>query len=286
MDQTELPVGLRARRQRSGRVYFYFWPGAGVKEVPLGQDSNQALEHYQALQREHLQAARSNGLFASDLVTQFLKCNAPPKNRHARNRRRQEAQLLHSFFVEHGDPLINRLPRLEHYQEWLNRRHDVRNFDSVRLFRRAWHFMLRNDYVADPCPWASVSSHRERVVLELADILYAYAPSDLRQLLEQVLCQATSPGIEPRSAIDAVPGQVECSESAELEEQLATATRSACVALADNHRDDLLPSLQKLTIRDLIEILASPTRINHLPRGTIDLTLHRRLAIARIRGER
>lgn len=286
MDKTDLPTGLRARRQRSGRVYFYFSSGAGIKEVPLGQDANQAWERYQALQREHLQAARPNGLFASDLLTQFQKCNARPKSRHAQNRRRHEAQLLHSFFMAHGDPLINGLPNLEDYQEWLNRRHDVRNFDSVRLLRRAWQFMLLNNYVSDSCPWATVPSHRERVVLELADILYAYAPSDLRQLLDLVLNQATPSASEPHSAIDAVPGKQVGSESAELERQLATAMRSACVALANNHRDDLLPSMQELTIQDLFEILASPTRVKHLPRGTIDLTLHRRLAIARMRNER
>lgn len=286
MDQTDLPAGLRARRQRSGRVYFYFSPGARVKEVPLGQDAGQALERYQALQREHLQAARPNGLFASDLLAQFEKCNVLPKNRHAQNRRRQEAQLLQSFFMERDDPPISHLPSLEDYQEWLNRRHDVRNFDSVRLLRHAWQFMLQNNYVSNPCPWASVSSHRERVVLELADILYAYAPSDLRQLLERVLNQATSNAIEPHGAIVTAPGRLEGSKSAELEKQLATATRSACVALASNHRDDLLPSMQKLSIQELSEILASPTRVKHLPRGTIDLTLHRRLAIARIRGER
>ena len=282
----DLPAGLRARRQRSGRIYFYFSPGTGIKEVPLGQDCNQALDHYQALQREHLQAERPNGLFASDVLAQFQKCNARPRNRHAQNRRRQEAQLLHSFFMEHGDPLINRLPSLEDYQEWLNRRHGVRNFDSVRLFRRAWHFMLQNSYISDSCPWASLSSHRERLVLELGDILYAYAPSGLGQLLERVLSQEISPKIESHSAIDAVPGKPAGSESAELEKQLATAKRSACAALANNHRDDLLPVMQELTIQDLVEILASPTRVMDLPRGTVDLTLHRRLAIARIRGER
>lgn len=280
------PAGFRARCQRSGIIYFYFLPGTGIREIPLGKDPACALERYQTLQRELFISARPDGLFALDLLDQFQKCHPRPPDRHAHSRRKQESTLLRTFFTECGNPTLDSIPDLHSYQEWLGRRRDARNFDSVRLFRRIWEFMRRHEYVGGTCPWASVPSHDERVTLELADILYPYAAPELKRVLTQLLDPKTPDDVssldDGRRATPR-PGNEPLNN---LRDQLDAARCLAAEALANCHREDLLPRLSRLTVRDLTELLGSSTRTRHLPPGKIDLGIARKLVISRLHPKR
>ena len=284
MDTENLPTSLRSRRQRSGAIYFYFAPGRGIKEAPLGNDPVHALAQYHALQRKLLFDVRPDGLSALDLLTQFQNCTPRPATRHARARRMGELSLLHTFFTERGNPAAHSLPDLRTYQEWLERRSDARNFDSVRLLRHVWEFMRQHEYLTGTCPWPSISSHHERVTLELADILYPFATSELKDVLTQVLDRKAIDGTPLRHSIYRESAQD--GSPPRLQEQLEWTKRSAGLGLVNSHRDDLLPSLSKLTVHDLMSVLRSPTRIRHLPPGKIDLTIERKLVISRLQQVR
>ncbi|GAB3628083.1 hypothetical protein PTE30175_02537 [Pandoraea terrae] len=286
MDIGNLPTSLRARRQRSGITYFYFSSAPGFKEVALGKNLANALEQYQMLQRQLLLATRPDGLSTLDLLSQFQKCNPRPTDRHADARRAHELKLLRTFFTECGNPTASGIPSLPAYQKWLDQHADTRNFDSVRLFRRIWEFMQRHEYVIGACPWASVPSHSERVTLELADVIYPYSTSELKQLLAQLLDPKVPDGTICHCDTDPVSPRLGSGAPAHLQDQLLQAKRAATLALENSHRNDLLPPLSKLTVRDLTEALISPTRVRHLPPGKIDLTVARKLVIQRLRQER
>lgn len=283
MDLGNLPAGLRSRRQRSGVVYFYFAAAPGVKEVPLGSDPIRALEQYQVLQRELLLATRPEGLAAMDLLTQFQKCTPRPTTRHARTRRASELAQLSAFFTECGNPSVSSIPSLQTYQQWLGHRADTRNFDSARLFRRIWELMRQHEYIGEICPWASVPSYSERVTLELADVIYPFATSELKQTLAQLLDRLTANSTASPSHTEPAPSRLGDALLTNLESQLASAKHAAVIALANSHRDDLRPSLAKLAVHDLQSVLTSSTRVRHLPPGKIDLTLERKLVISRLR---
>jgi hypothetical protein len=279
-----LPAGLRARRQRSGTIYFYFSSGPGIKEVPLGSNQTSAFVQYQVLQRRRLMDMRPHGITMLDLLTQFQLCEPPPAERHARLRRDKELTQLHTYFSECGNPTVRESPDLQNYLSWLAGRAPPRNLDSVRLFRRIWNFMQRHNYLDSPCPWASPPSHRERIALEIVDILSLYAPPRLKQLLGQILDPASTLGI-PQS--DPTLASVESSgEDIEngLTAALEHARRDASEALMNSHRDDLLGPLAALTIDELLALQSSPTRANHLPPGKIDLSIGRKTVIARLRA--
>jgi hypothetical protein len=280
-----LPSGLRARRQRSGTIYFYFCPSPGIKEVPLGSDEASALAQYQVLQRQLFMVTRPHGIRVLDLINQFQLCEPPPIERHARSRRHQELTQLHEYFTECANPTVQESPNLQIYQKWLALREDTRNLDSVRLFRRIWGFMLRHGYLDNPCPWPSSSSHKERIALELADILCLYAPSKLKQLLGQIFDSTSLPLVSPSDS--ALFGQNLSGQNVRdvLAAELAMARVIANDALRNSHRDDLIIPLATLTIDDLLELLSSSTRINHLPPGKIDLTVARKSTIARLRKQ-
>lgn len=286
MAAANFPAGFRSRRQRSGAVYFYFFPATGGKEVPLGKDVRAALEEYQVLQRKLLVATRPHGLSALDLLRQFEKCNPKPANRHATERQAHELMLLRAFFSEKENPLAHSIPDLLTYQQWLENRTDTRNFDSVRLFRRAWEFMRRHEYLTGTCPWTSVPSYSERVALELADILCSYSASELKRMLAQLLDPKGLDNTAFQPTFTAKSDQLGSDPFDDLRGQLANAKHAAAIALTSCQRDDLVAPLLKLTIDDLIRVLRSATRVRHLPPGRIDLTMPRKQVISRLRQQR
>jgi hypothetical protein len=243
MSYGTLPTGLRARRQRSGTIYFYFSSGPGIKEIPLGSNKTSAIAQYQILQHRRLMDTRPHGITMLDLLTQYQLCEPPPAERHARLRRDKELTQLHTYFSECGNPTVRESPDIHNYLSWLASRANHRNLDSVRLFRRIWNFMQRHDYLDSPCPWASPPSHKERIALEIADILYLYAPPRLKQLLEQILDPKSTSSVQrsdPALARIASSGEeIENDLSATLEH----ARRDASEALTNSHRDDLIGPL-------------------------------------------
>ena len=73
-----LPPRMIARRQKSGNIsYYYCTPGAGRKEIPLGQDRNAAIARYHAIGESGTRAPPPIGT-ARALYKAMIK-NAKPK---------------------------------------------------------------------------------------------------------------------------------------------------------------------------------------------------------------
>lgn len=281
MAKRNLPTGIWPRRQRSGKVYYYYSSDRVERELPLGSDLPVALERYHALERLRLAESSAGGLPVLELLKQFDRCEPRPTGRHAANRRVHELRLLHEFFVEANNPLVANIGPQSAYETWLTRRPEATGFDSIRLLRLAWQFAQRNGYVDTICPWTPTSQQRERVAMEMADVLIPYAPAQLRILLYEILApQAAMPAQQPHQTIEPT---ILPDDFGTLEFDLDIAKLATLPALRDSHREDLARALQVLTLQDLIDLLQSSTRRMHLPPGRIDLTARRRKLISSLR---
>lgn len=282
MVKRNLPVGMWPRRQRSGKVYYYYSFDRKEKELPLGNNLSAALERYHALEHLRLTKSFSGDLPVIQMIRQFERSEPHPAGRHAATRRANELQLLHEFFAETGNPSVANIGLQSEYERWLTRHTKATGFDSIRLLRLIWRFAQRYGYVDTGCPWMPTSQQRERVGMEIADFLIPYAPTDLRTVLEEILtpqavteAKRQSPPTAPESHL---------SDLGELEFELDVAKLAALMALRDSHREDLAHSLQSITLQHLVELLRSSTRLMHVPPGYIDLTARRRKLISDLRS--
>jgi hypothetical protein len=273
----DLPTGLLARVQRSGRTFFYFRAHPAEKEVPLGCDRDVALGRYQLMQRSRLIEACPGGLRAIDLVLQYQRCNAPPLERHGRSRRREEVNVLVDFFSERGNPYITSIPPQKQFESWVTEKDNIKNLDSIRLFRMMWSFFTKHGYIEIECPWKTTGQHRERVTLELAEILHPYSTPPLRDVLDAMLTFGVVSSVTELAAFSA--------SRAMIQKALHASKRAARDALEENFRSDLVPALLDLTCEDLFDILSSSNGIKNLAPGKIDLKGGKRTAVRRLRNK-
>lgn len=282
MVKRNLPTGMWPRRQRSGKVYYYYSFNRKEKELPLGNDLSAALERYHSLEHLRLTKSYAGALPVLQMIKQFERSEPHPADRHAATRRENELKLLNEFFAENGNPSVANIGLQAEYERWLTRHTKATGFDSIRLLRLIWRFAQRYGYVDTECPWMPTSQQRERVDMEIADVLIPYAPTDLRTVLEEILTpQAVTEAIRqsPRTAPES-----HLNDLGGLEFELDIAKLAALTALRDSHREDLARALQRLTLQHLVELLRSSTRLMHVPPGHIDLTAQRRKLISGLRS--
>lgn len=114
-----LPKGMRARKQRSGNVYYYYDTGAKPrKEIPLGDDYVQAVRKWAEL--EHEQSSR----FA-DLVTfkyaadRYVREVLPTKASRTQRDNLIELEFLLEFFNNPPAPLDQiEAVHIRQYMDW------------------------------------------------------------------------------------------------------------------------------------------------------------------------
>lgn len=275
MSTPDLPTGLLARAQRSGRTFFYLRVSPNEKEVPLGSEQAVALARYQVIQRDRFLTKKGEDIRTLDLIAQFKRCTAPPTDRHGQSRRKFELKTLADFFTETGNPAIDSIPAKHQFEQWVLNRDEVRNLDSVGLFRRIWGFFLKNGYIELQCPWAVTGQHRERLTLELSDILYPYSETPLREILQVLLRQSSEPSILLIGEDLDAKKDFSCA--------LLRAKDAACRDLEQSLRNDLIPALHNLTGAMLSDAILSATRVKNLPPGKINLTNQTRSIISSAR---
>jgi hypothetical protein len=274
----ELPAGMWPRRQRSGTVYYYYSFDRKEKEIALGNDLPAAIARYHKLEIERLTASFTTSISMIQIITQFERCEPHPEARHAVKRRSNELKLLNSFFAEIGSPSMANIGSQSEYETWLRHRNKATGFDSIRLLRAIWRFAQRYGYVANECPWTPTSQQKERVNMEIADVLLPYSETELHALLEEILNPRPAAATN-RIPTESLPENFQKSLDG-LEFELDIAKLAALRDLRDSYRDDLARALQNITVQHLVDLLTSSTRLMHVPPGTIDLTARRRNLIS------
>lgn len=148
-----MPRHMRPRRQRSGKVFYYYDTGKRPrKEIPLGADYALALKKYAELEIDARGVPQNVVTFYH--VGERYRCEIiptkAPSTQHDNNR---ELDKIYEFFNRPPAPLESIKPI--HIRQYLNWRRDapVRANREVALFSHIWNCAREWGYtdVANPC---------------------------------------------------------------------------------------------------------------------------------------
>ncbi|CAB3801829.1 hypothetical protein LMG28614_05503 [Paraburkholderia ultramafica] len=175
-----LPPGLRARRQASGKVYYYLKNPKVTKEQPLGSDREAALLYW----RDHVLAqylGKRSVSRALAVIEAFKKAEIPISEKHLSLALQRQTDALTAFFAAFDNPeLTTPFPTVEAYFDYRGPRYGIRAGAEIRLFIHVWGWAQRVALISakQVCPWDSNRVRdrlREDVLRELGDALHFFA---------------------------------------------------------------------------------------------------------------
>ncbi|MFC3146194.1 tyrosine-type recombinase/integrase [Piscinibacterium candidicorallinum] len=195
-----LPPGIRARKQRSGKVYYYFdLGGRPRKEIPLGTSLVDALHKARTLGAEAVDGAPTQPTVV-DMFQLFVKTRFSTLKPRTRSDYEEYFRKLYEYFGNPPAPLD--AIRAEHVKEYLDIRGEASKIQANReiaamssMFNHARASGLTN--AQNPC--RGVKRHKEKArdvyVSDAAlTALIDAAPRPLQQALRLGHLTALRPG--------------------------------------------------------------------------------------------
>ena len=158
-----MPPGLRAREQRSGKVYFYLDTGSKPrKEIPLGESYQLAMQKWAQLIAP-AQEAMPTAIRFTWLAEQYVKRVVPTKAPQTQRDNIRELKSLINFFTSGGDAPIHEIRphHISRFLEWRGAQAPVRANREKALLSHMFNWARSNGYLdlANPCD--GIKAHRE-----------------------------------------------------------------------------------------------------------------------------
>lgn len=157
---------LRARRQKSGRVHYYYDHGlvdGKRREEPLGPDYGLAIKRWAEI--ENAGSAPVAAVVTFRLVAEhYMRTVAPTKALRTFQDNQREVENLYQFFDDPPAPLEAIQPvNVRQYLTWRTREGTgyVRANREKALLSHIWNFAREKGYTALPNPCAGIKGHRE-----------------------------------------------------------------------------------------------------------------------------
>ncbi|WP_186056855.1 tyrosine-type recombinase/integrase [Burkholderia gladioli] len=155
---TNMPDRMRPRKQRSGRIlYYYDTGGRPRKEIPLGDDFILALRKYSELIEN--EKAMSSRVTLGDVMRDYEAKEIPRKARSTQATQRSDMVHLLKFF---DDPpvLLHQVEpvHLERFLEWKRESPTTAN-RCKRLFSHIWNKARAWGYTSLPNPATGIQGH-------------------------------------------------------------------------------------------------------------------------------
>jgi integrase len=211
------PPNFRARKQKSGRIYYYFDTGAKPrKEIPLGPNLSEALVKYAELRSVEWEAPKSRPPTFADAAELYLVKVIPTKARRTQIGNQRELKWLLKFFNDPPGPLDLITPR--HVSEYLAWRKDAparANREKALLshiFNKAREWGLTNA----PNPCAGIKGFKEsgRTVY-IEDDVYQAVYRESAQVLKDAMDAAYLTAQRPSDVVKLQQTDVVTYESGE-----------------------------------------------------------------------
>lgn len=174
-----LPPRVRARKQRSGRIYYYYDTGGRPrKEIPLGPDYIAAVQKWAELERERAPTGLSGLITFRKAAQRYVREVLPTKAARTQADNLKELEYLYEYFED--APLSEIEPHhvrlyftwrkekaLEYYAKNPNRKvpdnpGHVRANREIALFSHIFNFARETGLTSLPNPSAGVRKNRER----------------------------------------------------------------------------------------------------------------------------
>ncbi len=159
---SHLPPRMRARRQRSGKIYYYYDTGqAPRREIPLGDDYPLAVKKWAELEidarSEHEQICTFR-----HVAERYVREVIPTKARRTQRDNMIELEKLYQFFDDPPAPLADIRPiHVRQYLDW-RKEAPVRANREKALFSHIWNKAREWGYTDLPNPCAGIKGFSER----------------------------------------------------------------------------------------------------------------------------
>ncbi|MEO4029976.1 tyrosine-type recombinase/integrase [Chromobacterium vaccinii] len=184
-----LPKGMRRRKQRSGKVYYYYDAGGKPRnELPLGDNYTEAIRKWAELEMAKVpKFAKPDYKVARD---RYVMEVIPKKSHRTQLNNLGELKQLDNFFGNPPAPLDEIEPHhFAKYMEWRSSVPVAANREKA-LFSHMWNMWRSWGLTSQPNPCAGIKGFREKgrkdVYIEdaIADVVYKHACQSLKDSLD------------------------------------------------------------------------------------------------------
>lgn len=196
---TNLPPRMRARRQRSGEVYYYYDSG-GVprREIPLGPDYTIAVRKWAELHAAEIPAGSSPTL--KDVWDSYLAKVWPGKSAGTQKDYSKSIRHILRFFMDPPAPLDAIEPvHIRQYLDWRGQQAKTRANRERALISLLWNHARAWGYTEKPNPCAGIHGFKEKrrtayITDQVYDAVYQHADQPLRDMLDLAYLTGQRPG--------------------------------------------------------------------------------------------
>ncbi|KAG0164288.1 hypothetical protein DFQ28_008025 [Apophysomyces sp. BC1034] len=192
-----MPPGMRSRKQRSGKIYYYLDLGGKPRhELPLGCDYIAALGQYSTLMKERIVNALCTFV---DVAQRYIAEEIPCKARSTQETNSSDMRYLLKFFGDPPAPLDQIRPlHINQFLDWMKDKPTTAN-RCKRLFSHIWNKARAWGYTDLPNPTAGIRGHaldKREVYIddELNAIVRAHGSPTLQDAMDLLYFCGQRPG--------------------------------------------------------------------------------------------
>jgi integrase len=157
-----LPLGVRARKQRSGKIYYYFDTGGTPRtEIPLGSDYPMAIKKWAELEMAVQQPAPHDWMTFRYVAERYIREVIPTKAARTQQDNLKELEQLLAFFDKPPVPIDVIQP--VHIRQYLDRRKSapIRANREKALFSHLWNKAREWGFTDKPNPCTGIKGFKE-----------------------------------------------------------------------------------------------------------------------------
>ena len=181
---------MRARRQKSGRVFYYLDTGGKPRrEIPLGDDYIAAVTKWAELTRDSVPLAAPAVVFFRAVAERYVREMLPLKAERTRRDNMTELGFLYRFFDDPPAPFEAIEPvHVRQYLDWRGATAKVRANREKALLSAIWNFARERGITAKENPCRGVRGFSEAgrdiyIERSVFDAVYAQAGIGLRDAM-------------------------------------------------------------------------------------------------------
>lgn len=196
---TNLPPRMRARPQRSGKVYYYYDAGGKPrKEIPLGSDYNLAVKKWAELHQDDVPETAQVTL--KDVWDKFIKDELHQRAAATQKDYNKSIKKILEFFNDPPAPLDGITPaHISKFLAWRGKTAEVRANRERALINLLWNCAREWGYTEKANPCTGIQGFKEearKVYVEdhIYQVVYECADQPLRDALDLGYLTAQRPG--------------------------------------------------------------------------------------------
>jgi integrase len=196
---TNLPPKMRARPQRSGKVYYYYDAGGKPrKEIPLGSDYKNAIKKWSELHQDDIPATAQTTL--KDVWDKFVLDELHHRAASTQKDYNKSIKSILKFFNDPPAPLDSIDPvDIKKYLTWRGKTAETRANRERALINLLWNCARSYGYTskANPCTGIDgFTEHKRKVYVEdlVYKIVYDHADQPTKDAIDLAYLTAQRPG--------------------------------------------------------------------------------------------